>query len=153
MKSANYLFLLLVSLLFTSPLVSQSSYPAQRASFPSLIEKKVNEEGLLQTERQLFLVKVYTLEKVTSGVSQHWFVKLSDHSNQSLNFAKVKLDGYLKDNNSVRLRRSVEAVPLGTDGKYIIKSISVPQKGTWQFNVTIDDEGETDNFTFETVIY
>lgn len=140
-------------LLLSSSLFGQSKFSQSTVRLSSVADNKVESRNLLKTNDQLFLANIYTISKVISGRNQHWFLKLADHSGTPLNFARIKLSGYLRDDKEVQFNYSSPIVSLGKDGKYIIQSVQIPQSGTWVFKAIIDDEQQTDAFVFETRVY
>ncbi|MEM8525677.1 MAG: hypothetical protein AAGG68_13630 [Bacteroidota bacterium] len=66
-----------------------------------------------------------------------------------MNYAQIKIDGYLKTDSSIKLNHAGKIVPLGSDGKYIIKSIEMKQEGTWILKANINNLGQADTITYQ----
>ncbi|MEM9847608.1 MAG: hypothetical protein AAF847_06945 [Bacteroidota bacterium] len=153
MKIAYYNYLVMIVLLLANTTYAQSNIASKKASFPSIIDTRASDQDLLKTSGNLFLAKIYTIDKVVAGKHQHWFLKITDQSNKPLNFAKIQLQGYLKNDRSINFSYNSQIVPLGNDGKYIIKSVEIPRAGTWIFEATINNTNQIDTFLFETKVY
>jgi len=152
-KLTYYLYVVTFFFFTATPLYSQGSFSFTTISLVSVVTPKVTNnsgnEGFIATDNKLFRVKIYTLSEARAGETNHWFFRLLDKDGKELNYAQIKLIGYLKTNPSVTLNHSGKIVPLGSDGKYIIKSVEVSQKGIWILKANINNTGNQDTITYE----
>lgn len=153
LKLSYYLCLVVMFSIITSSLYGQRVTPLKMMNLtpvitPTLANNSGN-EGFIATDNKLFRVKIYTLSEAKVGEINHWFFRLLDKDGKELNHAQIKLSGYLKTDSSKRLNHAGKIMPLGSDGKYIIKSVEVGQKGIWILKANINNMGKQDTITYE----
>lgn len=116
-------------------------------------DRKISKEEFSATQNEQFLVKIYTVdEKAKIGKTHHWFFKLADLNQQPLNYAKIELEGFLKDDPTVKFNYMNPVNPLCSEGKYIIGFVKVQHKGPWVLEASIENFGKTDEITCEITI-
>lgn len=153
LKLSYYFYLVAIFSTVTSSLYGQNITPIRIMNVASVIAPTIannsGNEGFIATDNKLFRVKIYTLSEAKVGEIDHWFFRLLDKDEKELNHAQIKLSGYLKTNPSIKLTHAGRIVPLGSDGKYIIKSVEVKQKGIWILKANITNVGKQDTITYE----
>jgi len=148
-KAKYYLIPFVLYSFMISPLPSQSSSTLKTVDLTRIILENNGNEGFIATDNKLFRVKIYTLSEARVDETNHWFFRLLDKDGKELNYAQIQLNGHLRSNPSVKLDHAGRIVPLGSDGKYIIKSVKVKQKGIWSLSAIIDNLGKEDTITYE----
>ena len=113
-------------------------------------DRKISKEEFRKTDADKFQVKVYTVdEKAVTGRTHHWFIKLTDNEGKPLNFARIKLDGYLKSHPKTKFNYDGIVFSLCSEGKYIIGFVKVEQTGPWVLEASIENFSKKDTFKWE----
>ena len=156
LKSSYYHSLVVLFFIVVSPPNGQSRSSLIAINLPSVVTSSIisnnsnsGNEGFIATDNKLFRVKIYTLSEARAGEINHWFFRLLDKDGKELNHAQINLSGYLKTNPNITLNHAGKIMPLGSDGKYIIKSVEVGEKGIWILKANIINMGKQDTITYE----
>ncbi len=146
-----FLFCLICIVTFPSNLLfAQSNSKSKKTVFQKAHDRKIVEEEFRKTDAKKFQVKVYTVDdKAVTGRTHHWFLKLADNDGKPLNFARTKLDGYLKSDPKVKFNYDGVVFSLCSEGKYIIGFVKVQHSGIWVLEASIDNFGKKDTFEWE----
>jgi len=116
-------------------------------------KKELSEDAFMATNDNHFLVSVYTNEeKAFTNKVHHWFLDIKDTNGSSLNYAKIKLKGYLKANPDIKFKYMAPVIALCNEGKYVIGFVHVSQTGPWVLEVDINNKSTKDAFTHEITI-
>lgn len=116
-------------------------------------DNKIAAEQFIPTDTDVFRVNVYTVdEKSMTGRTHHWFLDLRDPGGKPLNYAKVKMSGYLKSDPSVKFSYVNPVFSMCNEGKYVIGFVRVRESGPWVLEFNISDKGKEDTFTQEIVV-
>jgi len=95
MKSIIALFFLIIFSLNTQTSFAQTT--KKKTVKQKAHDKKNNKEEFILSNEEEFQVNVYTVdEKSMTQSTHHWFLELRDKKGKPINYAKVKLSGYLK---------------------------------------------------------
>ncbi len=146
MKYLLFTFFVFVSM--SSTLFAQDVSAKTKTVFEKAHDRKICSEEFVQTDNEVFKIKIYNIEKAEVNRTHHWFLKLADLEEQPLNFARVKLHGYLKSDPNVKFNY-MGMNRLCTEGKYLIGFVKVKQSGVWVLEATVDNFGQSDSFTYE----
>ena len=127
---------------------------AQTTSFSNPVlqkahEKKVDLSSFQKTRNQQFLIKIYKVEKSTKGKTHHWFLQLTDIKGMPLNYANIRLDGYLKTKSNIKFKYQGGVFPLCTQGKYVIGFVKVQEAGIYVLDIIINNFDEQDKISYE----
>jgi len=135
----------------TSLSYAQNDNSKKKTVFEKAHDRKVTTEEFVLTDNEVFKIKIYNIEKAEVNRTHHWFLKLADLDEQPLNFARVKLTGYLKSDPETKFNY-MGMNRLCKEGKYLIGFVKVKQSGTWILEASVDNFGITDTFRYEIAI-
>ncbi len=128
----------------------QSTFKHKNKVLQKAHDKKIKTHEFVKTDDNHFNVSIYTVdEKAVTGKTHHWFFKLADEKEAPLNYAKIKLTGYLKADPSIKFNYMNPVFPLCSEGKYIIGFVKVKQSGIWVLEASVDNFGKKDMITYE----
>jgi hypothetical protein len=129
--------------------IGQNSPSNKKNVLTSAHEQKAKLEEFTKTEKQLFSVKLYAIDNPIINKTQHWFVQVMDKNNHEVNYGKVNVEGYLKNDKNVKLNYSAPVFAMCNQGKYVIGFVKVKQTGTWVLKITIESVDSKDIVTLE----
>ena len=113
-------------------------------------EKKIHLKKFKLSNHEQFKVKVFTVDKKAQvNRTHHWFIQLLSADNQYVNFAKINVDGHLKDNPDIKFNYMSPLNKLCSDGKYIVGFVKVKSAGVYALNIAIDNFGKKDTIEIE----
>jgi len=128
----------------------KTEYSSKNPILQKAHDRKIKAEEFSKTNKEHFLVKIYTTDKKAKvGKTHHWFFKLADTGMKPLNYAKIKVTGYLKSDPSVKFNYMEPVFPMCSEGKYIIGFAKVEHTGPWVLEASVQNFGTTDEITYE----
>ena len=137
-------------LIFLSPLKGLSQAPVKKKNvLQKAHERKIDTCDFLPTDKGQFLSKVFSVDDTRTNRTHHWFFQLLDLDGEPINYARVKVSGYLKNDPSIKFRFMEPVFKLCSEGKYIVGFVKVKHSGVWVLDFVIDNFGEMDSITSE----
>lgn len=112
-------------------------------------DRKIEENEFVETDKALFLTKVYSVDEVSINKTHHWFLKLISLNKEPVNYADVEVTGYFKDDPTIKFKYMNPVFKLCSEGKYIIGFVKVKNSGTWVLDIVIDNFGKRDTLSYE----
>ena len=101
-------------------------------------EQRAQLKEFTKTKNESFYVKLYTVETPSINKTQHWFLQILDKNTNYLNYnVAVALDGYLKNNPTIKFNYMGPVVTMCDEGKFVIGFVKVKQQGIWTLNVNV----------------
>jgi hypothetical protein len=129
--------------------IGQNSSSNKKTVLTSAHEQKAKLEEFTKTDKQLFKVKLYAVDNPVINKTQHWFVQVMDNNNNDVNYGKVHVEGYLKNDKNIKLNYIAPAFAMCNQGKYVIGFVKVKQAGTWVLKIAIESADIKDTVTLE----
>lgn len=153
MKASIIIISLIFSLFHINIAYGQSSNSAGKTVKQKAHDKELNKEDYITTDDKHFYISIYTTAKKSyTGRTHHWFLDLTDLEGSPLNYAKIKLKGYLKSDPNVTFNYINPVFSLCNEGKYVIGFVNVDQSGPWVLEAEIESKEIKDAFTYEVLI-
>lgn len=150
MRATISLFFLLFFSLNSQTLFSQASRGGKKTVKQKAHDKKNAKEEFVLSSDEKFQVSIYTVdEKSMTQRTHHWFVELRDKKGKPLNFAKINLSGYLKDDPKIKFNYINPVFSLCNEGKYVIGFVRVDECGPWVLEAKVESKDIKDTFTWE----
>ncbi len=146
-KQIAFLWLVLCCVCFIPE--GKSQYYQRKTVLDRAHDRKIKTEEFVTTNKKQFYAKVYSVDKVATHRTHHWFLKLADLEGNPLNYAEVTLKGYYKNDPSIAFTYGKTVFNLCSEGKYIIGFVKVKHAGTWVLEASIKNGQKRDTLIYE----
>ena len=143
---------LFLFLFFIPTIGAQSSHQKKKTSVQLAHDNKGKQAEFTATHASNFKVKLFSIDPPQTNKVHHWFLQVIDENGAYVNFGKVKVTGYHKEDKTKKFNYFNHVTKLCSEGKYVIGFVKLKDSGMWVLDISIDDFGKKDTITLEQLV-